>query len=154
MNKERLLVLANFLEKDVPDDQFAMDHWVEDKWQGAQDLSCGAAACALGWAVQVPEFKDLGLYYQRDGSTSVSILMADTEYKLHVDPSMQTAQELFDLSYAEARRLFMPSYYQDSDERHVEVTRQMVADQIREFVRTQIEFDRRTIEVMKESENE
>lgn len=56
----RLLVLADFLET-VPASRFHMDVWVGDDWKGAADLSCGTAACAMGWATTIPEFQQLGL---------------------------------------------------------------------------------------------
>jgi hypothetical protein len=135
MNKERLLVLANFLEKDVPDDQFDMSIWVEDAWEGAQDLSCGAAACAIGWCPQVPAFKDLGLHYVRwpDG---VHVTMEGIAYiRGDISMSMRTAEALFGLDSEQVRHLFLPSAYANEDDVEPEhVPRKMVVTRIREFV--------------------
>lgn len=64
MNVERLLKLADFLEK-IPEDHFDMDNWVsvdsfvdEETYVIEQKhlpgdpekLSCGTTACAFGWA--------------------------------------------------------------------------------------------------------
>lgn len=56
----RLLKLAAFLEQLDPK-RFNYRRWVGDDWKGAQDLSCGTTACALGWAATMPEFQELGL---------------------------------------------------------------------------------------------
>lgn len=71
MNKDRLLKLADFLEKQVPADKFAMHSWYKpspsnfNKNWSASDIEalggCGTSACALGWATAIPEFKDAGL---------------------------------------------------------------------------------------------
>ena len=64
----RLLTLAHFLRTQVPRNRFNMDEYVElsmdeyvelsvseERWEGRyrgleDDISCGSAACALGWA--------------------------------------------------------------------------------------------------------
>lgn len=60
MNKERLLLLADFLEK-LPEERFDYVSWVGHNWRGKQDLSCQTTACALGWAATIPEFRAAGL---------------------------------------------------------------------------------------------
>jgi hypothetical protein len=48
--KRRLLKLAAFLEK-LPRERFDFSLWVGRDWGGAQDLSCGTTACAMGFGV-------------------------------------------------------------------------------------------------------
>lgn len=55
MNKERLLRLADFLEKDIPREKFNLDVWCSGEW-----YECGTTACACGWATQIPEFAEAG----------------------------------------------------------------------------------------------
>lgn len=57
----RLLMLAQYLEEEVPEQQFDYNHWVGIDWKGDPDLSCGTKACALGWAATMPMFRELGL---------------------------------------------------------------------------------------------
>lgn len=66
MNKERLLRLADFLEKEVPAAHFDMTTWVAGLMTSGPDGfkklgECGTTACAFGWATQIPEFADAGL---------------------------------------------------------------------------------------------
>lgn len=56
MNTKRLLKLAEFLETKVPRKEFDMTCFSRGPKPG-----CGTAACALGWATQIPSFKRLGL---------------------------------------------------------------------------------------------
>lgn len=60
MNKERLLILADFLDT-VPEDRFDMRRWAD---AGFSDGKCGTRACALGWACTILEFQQLGLYLE------------------------------------------------------------------------------------------
>ena len=73
MNKRRLLALADFMET-VPRKHFDMNYWLKVfVWSGYQKLidvdhgegekklgECGTAACALGWATQVPALRRAG----------------------------------------------------------------------------------------------
>ena len=67
MNKERLLVLADFLETSVPKERFDLDEWVGDV-EGDPELDpktleykpCGTSACASGWAATIPNFQKAG----------------------------------------------------------------------------------------------
>lgn len=47
MRKDRLLKLANFLEKKVKPKWFALHTWAEEGWK---EKECGTTACAMGWA--------------------------------------------------------------------------------------------------------
>lgn len=52
MRTDRLLRLADFLEKEVTQEKFNMYRWTN---------TCGTVHCAFGWATQIPEFRDAGL---------------------------------------------------------------------------------------------
>lgn len=54
MNTDRLLRLAAFLDT-LPPERFDYRTWVGKDWQGKADLSCGTTACALGWAMTLPD---------------------------------------------------------------------------------------------------
>lgn len=56
MNTKRLLKLAEFLET-VPEERFDLSNWATGKLE-----DCNTAACAVGWACAIPEFKEAGLY--------------------------------------------------------------------------------------------
>jgi hypothetical protein len=60
MNKERLELVAKKLES-LPPERFNYSSWIGKNWEGAQDLSCGTTACALGWAATIPELQEAGL---------------------------------------------------------------------------------------------
>ncbi len=55
--EQRLMRLADFLEKNVPPERFSLD-----AWSTGDLIDCGTAACACGWATEIPEFKEAGLW--------------------------------------------------------------------------------------------
>lgn len=55
-HKERLLLLAGFLEK-LPPEKFNYGQWAGTDRTAT---SCGTVGCALGWAASMPEFQALG----------------------------------------------------------------------------------------------
>ena len=116
----RLLKLAAFL-RTVPRKRFDYNVFVGDDWNGAQNLSCGTKACAMGWAATMPAFRRLGLYLDRNGQPII-----DTpEHSLDV---FGIARELFAVSLEDARWLFFPS----DDE--IDATPKQVARKIERFV--------------------
>jgi hypothetical protein len=67
VNKERLLKLADFLER-VDPSNFNWNFWASKQCVAKaaahgdpQRPRCGTTACALGWAGMMPEFQALGL---------------------------------------------------------------------------------------------
>lgn len=68
----RLLKLADFLDA-LPPARFDYGVWVRSDWQGSSDLSCGTAACALGWATTIPEFRKMGLRLVRRFKSGVPV---------------------------------------------------------------------------------
>ncbi len=78
----RLLRLAHFVEHDVAAERFHFGMWAghigvlqegdnNTNWvlDDPKHPMCGTVACLLGWATQMQEFRDLGLYLQKTGGT-------------------------------------------------------------------------------------
>lgn len=61
MNKELLLVLATHLETAVPEERFNFREIFSGNFKGREDLSCGASACAVGWAITNPVLNAAGI---------------------------------------------------------------------------------------------
>ena len=97
IGNRRLLKLAAFL-RTVPRSRFDYSVFVGGDWAGAQDLSCGTQACALGWAATMPTFRRLGLYLNRAFRPVLKGLR---------DP-WRSAERLFSLDREEAITLFAP----------------------------------------------
>lgn len=96
----RLLKLADFLDA-LPPGRFHYNRWVGAGWQGAQDLSCGTTACALGWAAAMPTFRRLGLRLSwSDGFGKVKGPNGSVDFN--------AAAEVFGISLQEAVFLFCP----------------------------------------------
>lgn len=114
MHTDRLLTLAKFLREKVPAEQFNMEAWCEagDDTDVKAVGDCGTAGCALGWAMAVPAFKELGLragFRHSIGTIYLSTVDGDGTAVTYHD--LQAGQELFDLSRAQAKFLFMPNSY-------------------------------------------
>jgi hypothetical protein len=101
MNKERLLKLADFLDKVSPE-HFKLDCWAE---RGFRKNKCNTTACACGWAtVCFRNSKDklrltnIGvLYYTKSGFTLYNF---------------SAAAEFFDIAYNKAFDSFHPGSYE------------------------------------------
>jgi len=129
MHKERLIKLAEFLER-VPDSKtFDLGTWFtaehgpvcfldKDALKGnvtREDMhTCGTTACAMGWAVTIPEFREAGLqnqwgmpmFHGRHGYDAAALFFGITyEQSMHLfDPFRYRMAELRD-PLAVARRL-------------------------------------------------
>jgi hypothetical protein len=116
---EKLIYLAEFLEH-VPDERFDYLSWVGNEWEGKEDLSCGTSACALGWAITLPEFRNMGLrlrrlphgmsqtgyvYFEKFGVVEPNV--DDSFTGNHT--SLSSASEFFNIRYPEAEYLFAPN---------------------------------------------
>jgi hypothetical protein len=113
MNKERLLRLAEFLEKEVPKDRFYYNHWVGHDWRGMDDLSCGTTACALGWAATIPEFHEAGLrllkgHKRVDGTYYGYVGVVNAQGTPISWDSFNAAMNFFEVPYGMAEFLFVP----------------------------------------------
>ena len=102
MNVERLGTLAKFLRA-VPPERFNMDTWVEKSTDNGK-VACGYAACAMGWACMIPEFRKDGL----------KLYGVEPEY--NNETGFEVAMEFFDISYENAEYLFSPETYDDNVE--------------------------------------
>lgn len=128
----RLLRLATFLEE-LPPRRFDYRTMVGPDWGGAQDLSCGTTACAIGWAATMPQFRKFGLRIvgQRHGYVSGGAVRDG-----------YTGTAIFSLTDAEWDFLFQPGlglYYEDTPKPgfakpHYTATAKEVAKHIRRFV--------------------
>jgi hypothetical protein len=72
MHRDRLLLLASYLEDSVPPGHFNMGGWVRGQWDTRGLRGEGVTACALGWATEVPELKALGLRLEKVPSNEYS----------------------------------------------------------------------------------
>lgn len=61
---EQLCVLLDSL----PRERFNYSVFVSERWKGMPDLSCGATACAFGWATTMPSVKAMGIKMEKNGS--------------------------------------------------------------------------------------
>jgi hypothetical protein len=113
----RLLKLAAFL-RTLPRRRFNYGHWVGDDWAGAQDLSCGTTACALGWAATMPTFRRLGLSLTPVGEPGLKGVAGG---------AFDAAAQLFGL-HGEQYSLFAPDYEEE------DATPKQVARKIEQFV--------------------
>ena len=126
MNKDRLLLLADFLEK-LPPERVDYHRWVGAGWKGHQDLSCGTSACALGWAATMPEFQALGLRIRSKKGFNAYVGLEGVEAPSFAAP-YKAAKKIFDLKEGDAEYLFAP---EDDDYAYSPV---QVARKIRWFV--------------------
>lgn len=117
VGNKRLLKLAAFL-RTVPRRRFDYSTWIGEDWKGAQDLSCGTTACAMGWAATMPEFRRLGLRLDE----GVPSLDGNGD-------GFDAAQELFGLELSESIDLFAP------DDGEANATPKQVAKKIEQFVK-------------------
>jgi hypothetical protein len=132
MNRERLLRLADFLEKEVPDDQFDMGQWASKEALG----ECGTAGCALGWATCIPEMREAGLHLKmmtqdffgvRRNEVAVQLRGQEPVPYNSIQTSLQSAKTCFELNNADATFLFLPENYPDE-----EISKDVVCGRIRE----------------------
>ena len=112
----------------MPPERFDYGMYVGGDWAGAQDLSCGTCACAIGWMPQVPELQGLGLkYVRRFGSNGGAEVVSD-----ETNDSWDTASYIFDVSSRDVGYLFHPSAY--GNPLREDASAKAVAAHIRDFV--------------------
>jgi hypothetical protein len=148
MRADRLLTLADFLEKDerVPD-RFGFASWVGIGFRGDPRLSCGTSACALGWATQIPEFQELGLIlvpYKSVRDSFEAYIWFDPDHTREPMPggyyqataaSLDSAQRFFEIDGIQADWLFIPGGVEEEEIRpNSNATAHEVAAHIRRFV--------------------
>jgi hypothetical protein len=121
MNKERLELVAKKLES-LPPERFNYSSWIGKNWEGAQDLSCGTTACALGWAATIPELQEAGLCivagwdYACDPYVALSTRRQPVrQYEANYE-SVVAAMWVFELTEDEVSFLFIPESPQAHEE--------------------------------------
>lgn len=127
----RLLRLAAFL-RTLPRERFDYNHWVGSDWAGAQDLSCGTQACALGWAATIPALRRAGLTLMRGVWSDIPFVglkgyHTDDTANMYMD-SIESARVVFAIDDYQARFIFTPSDTEDN------ATPKQVAKKIEKFV--------------------
>jgi hypothetical protein len=135
MNTDRLLKLADFLDK-LPPERFDIYDWVGSDFRGDVDLSCGTTACAIGWATTIPEFRQLGLSLNIQANCYSHRIIATPVLDLGGGITLHgfdAAGHLFDITREDAYYLFDTGQV-DSLPR--DATPADVANRIREFVKT------------------
>lgn len=136
---KRLLKLAEKLES-VPAKKFDMTTWKTETYKG--ERLCGTAACALGWACEIPEFRKAGLRAKLDYTDESEEGKLQLDYRVTcpsknaiggVAENRFAGEEFFGLTPGEAYTLFMPETYFGTVAGNI--TRRMVAKRIHELVR-------------------
>ena len=111
MNKERLIALADFVDKQVDPKQFNMSRFFSklvDK--DKPEIKCGTTACLAGWACTMPEF-------QKDGLKVGIWESYHTDMSVPLYQGLQSFRALalfFDLTAEQAEYLF--GEYNDQEE--------------------------------------
>lgn len=130
VGNRRLLKLASFL-RTLPRKRFDYTTWVGEDWQGAQDLSCGTTACALGWAATMPAFRRLGVRLKKRAWGGGQVALRG----LHRG-SIEVAMYIFALDHHEAHHLFTPEGKEGDG-----TTPKQVAKKIERFVKQRATTD-------------
>lgn len=134
-SKQKLLCLADWIEKKVPVHQFNMRHWSQSQTdqpieakvdgEGQVEATCGTTCCIAGWAVLGAGHTMIG-----DGTTY-------DENKKYLGEARDVAERLLGLSREESNRLFLPTEWPGGYQFNVfPNTPKGAADRIRHFVRT------------------
>lgn len=122
-NIPRLKKMAKFLDElklDRRTERFDLDQWTCQKFD-LDKMSCGTAACAIGWAAKRKLFRGLTL-----GGVGPKQYPVYDEYYM----SWDAVEKLFGLSFYDTQRIFSAEYYGPR-----KVTRKMVAARIRQFIK-------------------
>jgi len=147
MNKERMLLLRAKMVQVQEDEKllrkFNMRQWFNNKPfnelefgasvpLGEQLAKCGAAACAFGYACEIPEFKAAGLEIMAtringDGSNFVEPVFEQRS-------GFGAAEEFFGISRADAEFLFDPEEYQEDAKYDDGITPLHVVERIDELL--------------------
>ena len=120
MHADKLLRLADFLQNDVKDDWFNLNHFAD--W-GFNEKKCGTTACALGWASQVPEWQGVITLVESKLIGEVNVCYND--YR-----NFDAGEKFFDIDDEACSYLFYPAKYVDTG-------KQAVIDRILFFVKNE-----------------
>lgn len=128
MNRARLALLAATLET-IPEETFDMSTWGRlnpfgQRLKGEDEVdihTCGTAACALGYATGIPEFKTAGLKLIKYTDESNKSYPAFNQFR-----GVSAGREFFGITHNTATQLFLPEGYNTFGK----VTPRMVAAKI------------------------
>src|ERR1700734_4537162 len=140
MNVKQLQKLADFLRL-VPRKSFNIGCWSQTTVE--EDVSkhihkrdhteCGFAACAMGWACQIPSFKRAGLRLvtpSYDLSWGNETFFPSSWPEFEDETAYAAAAKFFDISHDEATSLFSPTSYSS-----LSVTPTQVANKIEKLIK-------------------
>jgi len=126
MNTGRLRLLVRKL-RTVPRRQFDYCQWAGEDWKGKKDLSCGTAACALGWATTLPSLRRVGLKL-----VMVPGCYPEVHFKREPD-SFEAGAKAFDIAISDSYELFSPN-----EEGEEKATPKQVARKIERFIEREL----------------
>lgn len=133
LRKDRLMTLVNILRADAKNKKglrFDLKQWGSVRnVLGTLAMDCGTQGCALGAAALSGVFAKDGLDYER-GCVSIRFI-----WRGRHRGAIDTAMELFGISYEAANYLFLPSYYKRGPITGAKGERR-VANRIAAFVRS------------------
>ena len=110
MNKKKLVLLRNYLQNKVKDENFNLKDW-----------KCGTVACAVGHACNIPQ---IGLKWSEE--TQNPYYESNKPYRLYL--GFGAAAKVFGISYNQALNLFAPH-------RYIYSTKQDVIDRINQMIK-------------------
>lgn len=131
VHKDRLLMIADKLEESHVQEHFDYASFVHrSTWDGSEDLvSCGTAACAIGWGTTVPALRELGLHLDNRGMPTLGLGEPHWCSLFGAEPRDNDTDDEF-TRRAVIRELFFPTSAEEG------MTAKQVAQRIRDFVST------------------
>jgi hypothetical protein len=118
MNKERLNMLANFLEHNADKIGFNLANWGIKRGEevakypvpgdGIVEVECGTVCCAVGWACLIPAFNDQGFFNTLKYSVHIAPAYRSGDLVFH---GWKAICEFFDINHETADRLFLEGSY-------------------------------------------
>ena len=131
---DRLMALAAFLET-VPDSNFDYGNYVAN-WDGKSTdlISCGSAACALGYSTVIPEIAALGVVIKPEKIEGLGYIGFKDSKMAPSEQPYEVAAKVFDLDNGEFYYLFIPASRDNSKGPGWDATAKEVAAHIRGFI--------------------
>lgn len=116
MNRERLEILSRVLKTGLPEGvtKFNMNVFVDSQ-------TCGYAACALGAATFIPEFREQGFIRGMMGGAGEILYVTEWDHNIprKYFLNFKAAEVFFDLDKNTVRWLFCPNRYGDPGFVHI-----------------------------------
>jgi hypothetical protein len=108
IGKQRLLELADFLDRLPPDCEFDMDDFATNIEGGKP--KCGTAACAAGWAATIPSFQHAGYRLTR------YLAFGTVTPEFDGETGFEALRQFFDMDDYEVTKAF-DNYDPDTEEK-------------------------------------